>query len=498
MKYIIQCLLVAGLSLFLFSGCIDDESKGAYIPLSEIELKTEQDTFYVDYGSVAVIPTPEVIQTIKDKGLKYEWRASHIDRSGGSVVTDSLKYISFDPELQYVFPRLGEFRVRLRVSNGDVSVMHDYRVFVQTPFIEGLFVLSADGEGKGRTSFLRTRQESDIWKGSEYEFKTHAVEAVNPEISLKDPTDVNVGGNGMLFLSCSEIQKIYLLDNKTFDLLYVFDMKQELPWMKPVAVLTAHKKGGSNSANEYFLVSDHGSGAVLVPRDYMIYEEPKYFPSGAVYDKWCVYASDSWGTAYCYFVDRGQARIDYTAAIWGGAMIENYNSGTVFEGTHILNLTVDERIALWTVTLDKSDPSKVKITKFNDCTYPAGVFNGPEELEYEASGPLTLNDQSDMVMAHKDFGVCFYNNGSELYRWKYMEAGVIQKLPTESVLSADGEITCIELSTDRLFLYIGVWNSRESAELKGSVLIYDVMKQKVVKTYPNVADKPVKVFYKYS
>ncbi|KIO43743.1 PKD-like family lipoprotein [Sanguibacteroides justesenii] len=504
MKYILQCLSLSVLSIYLLNGCIDDKSEGAYIPLSEINFEVGQDSFYTDYGSQTVIPAPKITQTMGEKELTYEWRASLQKGSN----EDSLKYISYDPELQYTFRELGEYRVRLRVSNGDVSKMYNYRVFVRTAFIEGLFVLSADEQGKGRTSFLRTSQESDVWQGVESEFKTHAVEAVNPEIVLDDPTDAtsgNMRGGSVLYLTCRKSQKIYQFDNKTFDLLYIFDVKQELPRIKPVAVVTGFKGPYPGDPATLYVMPDRGNAAGLNPLNYFLYEDSQIFPAEAVYDKWAIALPPGNLHAFLYFMDNRRERMDCIFSMFFGMMTFTSNSRDIFKGYHVLNLTgrtSEERggmSELWTVATDKTNVSRVRITKFMESGMSFTAFDDPKEKSYEISDPLTLTGQSTMVMAHNNLGVCFYNNGSKLYRWKYVEGNAeVQPLPVEAdaVLSVEGEITSLEASTNRLYLYIGVWNPRAIGELKGSVLVYDIVNQKVVKSYPNVADRPVKVFYK--
>ncbi len=505
MKYIVSCLSLFVLALCLLSGCIDDRSKGAYIPLSEISLEVGQDSFYTDYGSETVIPTPKITQSLTEKELTYEWRAA---LQKGDNREDSLKYISHEPELQYTFRELGEYRIRLRVSNGDVSKMYNYRVFVRTAFIEGLFVLSADDRGKGRTSFLRTSRESDIWEGVESEFKMRAVEAVNPEIVLDDPIDAipgNMRSGSVLYLTCRESQKIYQFDNKTFDLLYVFDVKQELPRIKPMAVVTGFKGPYQGDPATFYVMPDHGNAAGLDPANCFLYEDSNVFPAEAVYDKWAAAPPPGNLNTFLYLMDNRREQMDCVFSMFFGMMTFASNSGAIFKGYHVLNLTGRTSAEwggtseLWTVATDKTNASRVRITKFMESGMNYTAFDDPKEKLYETTAPLTLTAQSTMVMAHNNLGVCFYNNGSKLYRWKYLEGNAeVQPLPKEAdaVLTVEGEITSLEASTNRLYLYIGVWNPLATEKLKGSVLVYDIVNQKVVKTYPNVADRPVKVFYK--
>lgn len=106
---------------------------------------------------------------------------------------------------------------------------------------------------------------------------------------------------------------------------------------------------------------------------------------------------------------------------------------------------------------------------------------------------LTLATQMEMSSV---YNLCMYTNGSGIYQWKYDDGGTINKLPEEPVLTVDGEITCYSMSTDQRYLYLGVWNTKSQKELKGSVEVFDIESGKIVKTYPGIANKPVKVFYK--
>lgn len=55
MNRMIKYGLILGCVLAGMSACIDDNSKGAHIPLSYITIETEEDTIYNDYGSVQAI-----------------------------------------------------------------------------------------------------------------------------------------------------------------------------------------------------------------------------------------------------------------------------------------------------------------------------------------------------------------------------------------------------------------------------------------------------------
>lgn len=499
MKNNLKYIVIAVSCLFGTSACIDDESTGAHIPLSEITIATAQDSFYVDYGSEAVI-TPTISQTIEGKELSYEWRASLITKtSNGQEKADSLKYISIEPELKYSFPQLGEYKVRLRVTNGDVNEMLYYRVFVQTPFIEGLFVLSTDEQQNGMTSFLRAKDEKNIPTGTGYDFKLRAFESINPGCALNDMTDVVRIGSDMM-MSSRKDQLLYVFDSKTFDLLSVIDLKKDVPWMQPVAIPSYFFDGTDVSpVTEFFLLSAHGdfcSGDIV---DMYASEDRSLYPEKAAYEKCFVsyIPNPDWNTlGHYFFVDNTNSRIDHFSADFGTN--EASGSEDYFAGYNICNLILKDNIGLWVVASKKEDPSSVRITKFKDLDnygWETNPFEAVEKKYDYQTDHLTLTLATQMEMSSV-YNLCMYTNGSGIYQWKYDDGGTINKLPEEPVLTVDGEITCYSMSTDQRYLYLGVWNTKSQKELKGSVEVFDIESGKIVKTYPGIANKPVKVFYK--
>lgn len=473
MNRMTKYLLILSFVLAGMSACIDDKSKDAHIQLSHITIQSERDTFYCDYGSVQEIQA-NVSQDMDGQELHYEWRARYILADGEEKQdVDSLKYISTEPVLKYSFPQLGEFQVRLRVSNEDVSEMHYYRVFVQTGFNEGLLVLSADEQKKGRTSFLRTQNENDLVTGSEYEFKLNAFEAVNPEFPFNDPTDVVKEGQ-RLAISCREDQVIYIFNNKTFDLLSRVDLKVDFAWMRPI------KMGNIMATNTVPVLSERGDFGQLNLQYGFVYDDG-FYPETSVYDR---YYSTKNGV-HC-FVDNENSRIDYFR-------YRAFNSGDIFKGYHINNVFITNSNDLWTVATNEKS-GRVKITKFSKFDFFQGPFT-EESASLETATIATLTEEAQMI-ENSVFHVCFYTNGSALYQWKMMEGAAIVPLPTDPVYTAEGEITCFASSTNERYLYLGVWNPSAETELKGSVLVYDVQSHQIVKEYPGIADKPIKILYK--
>ena len=82
--------------------------------------------------------------------------------------------------------------------------------------------------------------------------------------------------------------------------------------------------------------------------------------------------------------------------------------------------------------------------------------------------------------------------GNKLYEWIYKGF----TLPETPLMTLDGEITCMQLSSDEKYVYLGIWNPGAEEELKGSIYILEMDTKKIVREYRGVADKPLKIFYK--
>lgn len=465
-----------------WQSCIEDDSVGRIRELSDIEIKVERDTFYAAFMEECTIPV-EVSQT-KDLALEYEWRL--VPLKGGS----ELEVVSTDLEFHHAFDELGEFRVRLKVTNSDGSSYHFFTVFVQTPYEEGLLVLSEDDRHVGRSSFLRVKHQDEIVKGNGT-FITRAFEYINPEFPLKEVRDVT-WYNDNIFLLTEGGKKIYVYDKKSFDFIYAFDVQEDNPGLQlrcfsqpdhPLSVGQVLMLGEDRSMwtftyDPYFLMPD-----------FEMYPEMKFDKLYAFFQESANSLLLNFEESYIYHQSLGR---------WPS---NAYNSGTYFFDRNIVNLVADHEDRLRVITTDPQDPLSVRITSYDAMGKRSGFFGytsaflNPVDFNYQADEPLALTRKVDMLTNPK-FYVTYYACGGELYEWVY--GGLEPKLPKVPVLTVEGEITCMCLcpSSAKKYVYLGIWNPLAKEELKGSVYIMDAATRKIIKEYRGVADKPLKIIYK--
>ena len=119
--------------------------------------------------------TPGIIQSNKQKALTYTWE---ID----------LETYSHDKEFVYVGDKLGSYQCRLIVENEDGKTFFPFVLNVNSPYEEGITVISKDAEGKSYLAFMLTPTDPSV----EPKFIEGDCFAVNnPDMTLaSNPTDI--------------------------------------------------------------------------------------------------------------------------------------------------------------------------------------------------------------------------------------------------------------------------------------------------------------------
>ena len=179
-------ILILATSFFLTS-CFEDETSFATRPLSEITIEegTVCEVYNIGKDEELRI-TPGIIQSNKQKALTYTWE---ID----------LETYSHDKEFVYVGDKLGSYQCRLIVENEDGKTFFPFVLNVNSPYEEGITVLSKDTEGKSYLAFMLTPTDPSV----KPEFiQGDCFSVNNPDMSLaSNPTDI-VQTSSFLLISC--------------------------------------------------------------------------------------------------------------------------------------------------------------------------------------------------------------------------------------------------------------------------------------------------------
>ncbi len=501
-KYLYVLLLLLGVSAGMVS-CIHDDTTGFVKEISDITITKVSGEGVDEDGKFAVaelmMPVhfeAEVEQTLEGYELSYEWKAGFIkEYNDGKPVMDSLFLISDSKVVEYSFDRVGEFWVRLRVSNEFGSTFHYMTLEIKAGMERGLMVLSSDDAGKGSLAFCSVdREANELLQAKAEDFERDAWSRINPDYELMDARDMVVMDLGVfknsVFVLSESQQAMYELDQNSLLVLNKIDlagasMQQDI---QPVAIVPCREYMGVMAASGQVMCSQLESFGLI---------------------------DDTWGTAM-----KGEKL--YRGIFWWGwpeanvslpILADNENekmrcyinkgnaidSENDFQGRRIVNFALvgpTNNRNLLVVSEPKNNPDKVWVTTYKsilDLDGANGLFSkddGYQEREYTLAAPLALDINSEMIY-NGNYNVIFYNNGSTIYRWRYTSDF---SQATRVALPA-GEITCMAASPDGEYLYVGAYDAA-AAGLKGSVYIYSTKDLQLVNSFVGVTDKPVKLFYK--
>ena len=266
-------------AIILFHACIDDDSTLPVKAISEISIQAPSDTINLDFG-FELVYEPEIEQTMEDMELSYEWSYhGYTKTSIGGIVKDSLKFLSNERVLRYAFKKLGEYQLRLKVTNEHGSTFKYFTLFVKAAFDQGIFVLSSDEDKKGRVSFMRPLSREEIEAGKEESFYTSAFVSVNPGYALNDPTDAEKIGPD-IFIASRGDKLIYRMNAQTFELYNVTDFKTDFPWVKPIGICSKDR-----SITNYVVLSEDGGFATVNYKSDIAIYEGEFFEGNPKMDK---------------------------------------------------------------------------------------------------------------------------------------------------------------------------------------------------------------------
>lgn len=183
------------------------------------------------------------------------------------------------------------------------------------------------------------------------------------------------------------------------------------------------------------------------------------------------------------FINYGTSTM-YAPSTSSGAV----NSGTIFTNYNIVN-TCFINTYLYVFTTDKNDPLHIYIPRTSASFAKPTAAN---TVDYQSLLPIGM-DRNSMTVGTKVYNCIYYTYNNEIYRW---DPG--RQLPTTpSITVPTGmEITTIAVDPDQKLLYVGLYESGSTKELKGCLYIYDADSGELLETYDNIADRPVRVIYK--
>lgn len=491
--------IIYTLAVLAIWSCISDDTTGAVNPISEITIDSVsvQEVYNLELNDELTI-TPIVTQANEDKPLTYTWEI------------DGEEY-SHEAVLHYTGKTLGKLTCRLVVANEDGKAFRVFMLNVNSPYEEGVALLSVDANGKSMLSFMRTDVDEGGFKSGDCFSLNNADETFTPNAADMAQCD------GSLIIACSgddsEVGRIFYLNEKTFIVENQLSTS-DYPDFKPT-VLGIPEYGASGSS--YPILSEDGTvyafstteGALIPSADF----KNKYAQQ-------CICFSNSSGFYYGFLWDETVGGLcgkimsygpyycsdtylchwdDETGALTGANYFDGYDFVGMFM-PEIVNST-DER-SMVVIVKNKTTGFLSRVRLYyawwrysSETASTVFVDNGglrlvslmPETVKYDGTSPQ---------VASALYGTLLYANGRDIYEWVYGSNAMLHNpTPKLSVGSDNAIITSMDMSDDQTLTYVAFYEPDEQG-LNGYVWTIATDTGEVLHKYANIGYRPTKILFK--
>lgn len=499
MKYKIILLLVTA---FAFASCIDDESTEAARPLSEIFIEegSVKEVYNIGKNETLVV-TPQVSQSNEAKPLSYTWEIN-------------LEAYSNEPEFVYVGKELGSYKCRLIIENEDGKTFFPFVVNVNSPYEEGVTVISKDAEGNSHLAFMLTPTDPNV---SPEFVQDDCFRVNNPDVMFaSNPTDM-VQSSGNLIISClgseggdaDDVPTIYYLNEKTLVVENTLTAP-EYPDFKPT-FLAIPNTGASGVAypvlcengNVYEFSTTEGALAEPVKLQYN-YAQSCVVRSSKGYNYDLLFWDNEAGALCQIYNGYGPY---YCSKKYHATRAECVDADNYFNGRSFINMTLvrqteeqktktnSEAIILTNagVILQKTVLGTEFFVYDSESATSVLFDNGGTKTCGIGASPITA---STPCIANRTYYSMLFGKGNKVMRWNYTSSQYITAADELLAVGSDqAVITGFEISADHMETYVAFYEPQQSG-LNGSVWVFDTDKGTVLRKYNNVCYQPVKIMYK--
>ena len=225
MRNLKYCILSLAILSFVFPSCwkIDE---GGSLELEPIEVVSASDTINANLG---VELKYEGLNVKSSLDVKYEW--TYGQPADGKTIADhifkpgTVEKFSTSPTIDYTFPKIGTFLLRLRLDNGESVSYKYFTLNVNSGYDEGVVILNNDDAGNGSLTFVKTLTSEESAAG-EREVFPDVFSTINPGQTLKNgralfmsnATVKKVDYSGILIATNDENSTMWHMETKTFQL----------------------------------------------------------------------------------------------------------------------------------------------------------------------------------------------------------------------------------------------------------------------------------------
>ncbi|MBQ0049791.1 MAG: hypothetical protein KBT12_06120 [Bacteroidales bacterium] len=495
------CCLMAVLVLF---SCVSDDTSLPTRKLSEINVDGGIEQTYNINKNEELRITPQLSQTNSPKELHYTWEVNQ-------------QVFSTDPSFLYPAKELGTFQCRLIVENEDGKTFFPFIVNVNSPYEEGIALLSQQPDGSSMLSFMLTPA-----KGGERHFTTEECFAINnPDLAFSPRCIDMVQSSGSLIVACQgapdyktsgkQVPTLYYLNEKTFVAENVVQITEYDDFVPTHLVIPS--VGASGVA--YPILCENGKvyefstteGAVSKPTNF------RY-----TYAQTCL-AHDDGGAGWSFDLVFWDKEVNALCNLYSG--YGPYYCSTEYLLTrdkldkttnYFANNDIVKIVPIsLTAKQKRTDKSEMLVlTKNNLLTRKTILSTGFWEYDATAGkakiwnnggtttaciGTNVLNEQTPCV-ANKTYYSLLFADKNTVRRWNYATTQTLDKAETLQTFGSDNAIiTDLVISSDHLTTYVAFYEPNESG-LNGSVYVISTDTGEILERHDKVCYKPVRMIYK--
>lgn len=497
----ITTILFAALAACMLTACFSDDTTNGDRPLCEITIdEASVKTVYNIYKNETLTITPVCSQTNGNLPLTYTWEIGQ-------------EVYSHEPQLTFVGKELGSWQCRLIVENEDGKTFFPFKLNVNSPYEEGITILSCDPQGKPMLSFMQ--EPEDGQKAEFYDYDCFAIN--NPDEHMASyPADI-VQSGGSLIIACqgagtaSDVPTIYYLNEKTMVTENIVTVK-EFPDFKPT-ILGIPSMDASGVA--YPILCENGNtyefstteGAIVKPT------KLKY-----------TYAQNM------IVRDNGTGN-NYELLLWDneiGGLLQIYNGYGPYYCSKTYHLTREKcngtenyfdgrtlcKMVLVRMTDEQAktnDPQALVIVKTATGLVQKVVvntsfwkynFDTAETVLADNGGVKMANintcpvSETTPAIANMTYYSMLYADGNKVMRWNYTTSQLMNKADVLQTVGSDNAIiTGFEISPDHKRTYVAFYEPSQQGK-NGSLWIIDTDKGTILEKHDNIAYRPVRMIYK--
>ena len=493
-------ILLLATAMTTLAACFSDDTTTADRQLSEIFIdpSSVKEVYDINKNETLVV-NPVFTQSNQQKEVTTTWE---IDQ----------KVYSNERQLNFTGKELGSWNCRLILENEDGKTFFPFKLNVNSPYEEGITILSEDAEGRPMLAFMQT--PLDGTPASFYDYDCLSLN--NADIAFASrPADI-VQSAGSLIIACqgnssnADLPTLYYINEKTMvveNMLTVPEYDDFRPTLLGIPSMDA-------SGVAYPVLCENGKvyefstteGALVKPTKLKYTYEQNLIVrdngSGWNYEllAWdseigaLVQLYNGYGPYYC------SKNYHQTRATCTGT--NNY-----FDGRKLCKMTYVRMTAEQATTTDPQILVVVNngqliqkvvlataLWKYNyDTAETMLADNGGTKIAGIGQSPLS---PTTPTIANMTYYTLLYADGNKVRRWNYTTSQMITAADVLLTVGSDNAvITGFEMSADHKKTYVAFYEPGQTGK-NGSVWTFDTDNGTLLERYDNVCYRPVKMIYK--